>query len=196
MRQLLNSKRDYTKTKVGQHVAEDGTKRRSAGRGSMSRRLRGIKRIMGKKITPPSSPFNRNHSSTEDSSKSVSPTPSSNAFMSNSSVNNGMMGVGDDAHHRRTSSSGAFSPRSDLASSEAGLVVSQGKVFLGSGSPPPGVSAVQGAAGIDEVDGSPNPTASLSTTGNGASDNASPSSHEGRSGSSDATGTSATIHVA
>lgn len=139
----------------------------------MGRRLRGMKRIMGKKATPPTSPYaQRNRSGTEDSMRSMSPPPSG---MGHRVTGSGLSG-----------SVGGYSPRSELTveGSEADSRIAHGKAFLEVGEEDevgPGVGVGGGEVdGEDSGDGganeSPNPTASLST-GNGASSHASPSSN-------------------
>ena len=136
-----------------------------------------MKRIMGKKVTPPTSPVGsslreegEDDGSAVGSIKSASP---GGVVMRGSgrASGNGAGGAGGRA----------FSPGSDLLTvpgegeggGEGGGRMSQRKGFLEAA----GEVGDGEGGGEEEGDGSPNPTASLST-GNGASTHASPSSLE------------------
>lgn len=126
----------------GEPTAEE-LKRRSGGRASLGRKIRSMKRVMGKKATPPVTPTRqRSRADTEESLRSRSPSSASAPGYSSVVAN----------------------PTAGAASSATAV----GKSFLEGGS--------EHDNGVDQADGSPNPTASVST---GTGPNVSPSSHDG-----------------
>lgn len=175
-------------------MTAEEAKRRSGGRNSMGRRLRGMKRIMGKKFTPPTSPARIRSIMDECSVKSYSPV--SVGGLSRRSGGGIVGGVG----------SSSYSPRSELTvegSDEADMsMMSQGKAFLEGEEGEEDGEGREGAGRHEEADdGSPIHTASLST-GNGASSHASPASYDGKEidggggGGGGGGGSAALLHVA
>lgn len=119
-------------SQFGEPTAEE-LKRRSGGRASLGRKIRSMKRVMGKRATPPVTPTRqRSRADTEESLRSRSPSSASAPGYSSVVAN----------------------PAAAAASSAA-AVGSKGKSFLEGGS--------DRDDGVDRADGSPNPTASVST---------------------------------